>query len=218
MNKCVLIPSMDIGKLVFNWEYAQGTEQDHFDKFVDIYPLDSQKPIIKCHEATIVKLSNDDLTTNKTLIQDYDFSWDLFVEIGSNKSGQESLSGIWGLTVYDNGGETEEIQENRLTDSRKAELFDDLLSNVPSLMSDGSWYDIFQGIGMSDEEMRTAGLDLPELKLTDQAVMEMAEYVAGQVRDAVMEDGQTHITIPLADLTAQFGIDLKAAGWPRIWS
>ena len=111
MNKCVFIPAMGIGKLVFDWEYAQGTKESDFDKFIDIYPLHSHKPVINCHEATIVKLSNEDLIADKTLIQDYTFSWDLFAEVGSKESGQESLDGIWGLSIYDNSSEPEQQQE-----------------------------------------------------------------------------------------------------------
>lgn len=94
-----------------------------------------------------------------------------------------------------------------LTEHRKAELFDRLLKNTHSPLSDCSWSDIFQSIGMSDEEMVISGLELPELKVNDTVLEEMGNHVAQVIGSYVLDAAQTHITISLTELTAMFGLD-----------
>jgi len=108
--------------------------------------------------------------------------------------------------------EAREPEPQTLTADRKAELFDGLVESVNGLMSDDSWYDIFRGIGMTDAEMKSMGLDLPELKVTGHTVEAMAEYVIDQIKKEDMGATQTHITIPIADLTARFKLDLEESG------
>jgi len=109
--------------------------------------------------------------------------------------------------------EQEAHKSEPLTADRKAELFDGLVESVNGLMSDDSWYDIFRGIGMTDAEMKSMGLDLPELKVTGHTIEAMVEYVIDQIRKEDMGATQTHITIPIADLTARFKLDLEESGF-----
>jgi len=86
--------------------------------------------------------------------------------------------------------EAREPEPQTLTADRKAELFDGLVESVNGLMSDGSWYDIFRGIGMTDAEMKSMELDLPELKVTGHTIEAMAEYVIDQIRNRALPDDE----------------------------
>jgi len=112
-----------------------------------------------------------------------------------------------------NSTQAHKPEPQTLMADRKAELFDGLVESVNGLMSDDSWYDIFRGIGMTDAEMKSMGLDLPELKVTGHTIEAMAEYVIDQIRKEDMGATQTHITIPIADLTARFKLDLEESGF-----
>jgi len=67
-------------------------------------------------------------------------------------------------------------QNDLLTSSRKANLFDSLIEVISEPTPDNNWYNIFREIGMSNEEMQSMSLDLPELKVTQKAVEDLAEY------------------------------------------
>jgi hypothetical protein len=101
-------------------------------------------------------------------------------------------------------------QGEALSVSRKAGLFDNLLESVEGLMSDGSWYDIFRNIGMDDDEMRVAGLDLSEQKLTESAVSKMVDHIVDVIQNTHMEGHQLHVDFSASDLAERFDVDLES--------
>jgi len=104
----------------------------------------------------------------------------------------------------------QEQKNDAISDSRKANLFDSLIESISEPTPSDNWYDIFREIGMSNEEMLSMGLDLPELKVTQKAVEDMAEYVVRQIMNKEMGETQTHITISLDELASRFGVDLES--------
>lgn len=103
-----------------------------------------------------------------------------------------------------------EEQSGAFTDSRKAELFDILMESTHDSDPCGDWYGMLHGIGMDEDEMCEAGLDLPELKVTEEAAESMAEYIVSGIMKTKMEGHQIYIEFSVSELAARFGLDTES--------
>ena len=96
-----------------------------------------------------------------------------------------------------------------LSPERKAEIFDALMQDVPTIIETGQWYEILRDSGMTKQEMIQTGVNLPELKVTEAGIEAMVAHVLEKVRTTELEDGQTDVVIPIEELNAIAQIDVR---------
>ncbi len=113
------------------------------------------------------------------------------------------------------GGQHQEQNSDPLPASRKAELFDELMHTTREHDPGDNWYDMLHEIGMDEDEMRAAGLDLPELKVTPEAVEAMVDYLISEIKKTHMEGHQLRIEFSLNELVARFGFDPRSCALAR---
>jgi hypothetical protein len=95
-----------------------------------------------------------------------------------------------------------------LTILRKAELFDRIMESTRENEPEGCWYDLLLEIGMDEGEMRAAGLNLPELSITQGAVKDMVDLIISEVKKTKMEGQQIYIELSVSKLVARSGFGL----------
>jgi hypothetical protein len=70
-----------------------------------------------------------------------------------------------------------------------------------------NWYGILHDIGMDEDEMRAAKLDLPELKVTPEAVEGMVNHIISEIKKTKMEGHQIYVEFSVSELVSLCGFD-----------
>ena len=140
------------------------------------------------------------------IIEDGAYGKEIFVYVDDGQRLQDFPFAL--LPIYKLAQEQEQAQTGEsLPASRKAELFDMLMQTTHENDPCDNWYGLLHEIGMDEDEMRAAGLDLPELKVTPEAVKDTVDHIIAEIMKTHMEGHQIYIDFSVSDLVTKCGFD-----------